>query len=70
VCEAKHLINIGCDPGKRTLSGLRTIGALVCLHLEDLQQVGRPICRSKMAVMEALKRNLRAVCIVRLVVLV
>ena len=66
VRETEHLIDIGCEPGKRTLSGRRTIGALVDLHLEDLREVGRPIRRSKMAVMEAFKRDLGTVRIDRL----
>jgi len=66
VRESKRLIDIGCGPGKRTLSVLGTIVALVDFHLEDLREVGRPIRHSKMAVMEALKRDLGVVGIDRL----
>lgn len=66
VRDVEHLIDIGGEPKKQTGHRAQTVGALVELHLEDLKEVGRPIRRSKMAVMEAFKRDLGAVRIDRL----
>ncbi len=60
VRDVEHLIDIGGEPRKQSRRRLQTVGALVDLHLEDLKEVGRPIRRSKMAVMDALKRDLGA----------
>ena len=58
--EVEHLIDVGQEPKKLPKGRMITIGMLIDLHLEDLREVGRPIRRSKMAVLEALKRDLGA----------
>lgn len=66
VRDVEHLIDIGGEPKKQSGRRAQTVGALVDLHLEDLRELGRPIRRSKMAVMETLKRDLGAIRIDRL----
>ena len=51
----QHLIDIGGEPKKYSGRRAQTVGALIDLHLEDFREVGRPIRRSKMAVMKAAK---------------
>ena len=57
--EAERSIDRGVSVKRRVLSDApRTFRDLVDLHAADLQEVGKPIRRSKAAVMEALKRSL------------
>jgi integrase len=49
------------SPKPRAALQVRTFGDLVDLHVEDMQEVGRPPRRSKAAVLEALKESLGTV---------
>ena len=60
VVETERLIDLGGEPSKRQQGTPRTVADLVDLHMSDLQEVGRPLRRSKHAVMRALKRDLGA----------
>ena len=60
VSETERLIDMGCEPRSRKVGTARTIADLIDLHIEDLLEVGKPIRRSKRAVLEALKRELGA----------
>lgn len=51
---------MGCEPRSRKVAEAKTIANLIDLHIEDLLEVGKPIRRSKRAVLEALKRELGA----------
>lgn len=59
--ETERLINLGHEPSKHDLKRINTIHDLVELHIRDLLEVGKPIRRSKRAVLEAIKRDLGAV---------
>lgn len=59
--ETERLIDMGCEPSSRKVGTPKTIGDLIELHISDLQEVGKPIRRSKRAVLEALKRDVGAV---------
>ena len=58
--ETERLIDLGGDPCSRCMRAPRTLADLVDLHVSDLHDIGRPLRRSKRAVMEALKRDLGA----------
>jgi len=58
IIETERLIDIGCDPVPNKFGNPRTFADLVELHIADLLEVGKPIRRSKRAVLKALKRNL------------
>ncbi len=60
VVETERLIDIGCEPCSRKIGTPRTMADLVNLHISDLQEVGKPIRRSKQAVLDALKRDIGA----------
>ncbi|WP_421950788.1 site-specific integrase [Pelagibacterium sp.] len=64
--ETERLIDIGGEPSHRQIRDAKTIADLVDLHVSDLHEVGRPLRRSKQAVMEALKRDLGTTRIRRL----
>ncbi|WP_353641769.1 site-specific integrase [Mesorhizobium sp. WSM2239] len=64
--ETERLIDLGGEPSSHRIRDLRTIADLVDLHIADLHEVGRPLRRSKQAVMEALKRDPGATRIDRL----
>jgi hypothetical protein len=49
------------SPKPRAALRVRTFGDLIDLHVEDMQEVGRPPRRSKAAVLEALKESLGTV---------
>ena len=56
--EAERSIDRGLTPRAVDLKAVRTFGDLVDLHINDLQEVGKPIRRSKSTVLEALKISL------------
>jgi len=56
--ETERLIDLGCEPSTRRVSNPRTIADLIDLHIADLLEVGKPLRRSKRAVLAALKRDL------------
>lgn len=56
--EMERLIDLGCEPSSRRVGKPRTVTNLIDLHIADLQEVGKPLRRSKRAVLEALKRDL------------
>ncbi|MEQ8401250.1 MAG: site-specific integrase [Silicimonas sp.] len=60
VVETERLIDLGGEPDKRRHGSPKTVADLVDLHMSDLQEVGRPLRRSKHAVMRALKCDLGA----------
>lgn len=64
--ETERLIDLGGEPSNHRIRDLRTVADLVDLHIADLHEVGRPLRRSKQAVMESLKRDLGATRIDRL----
>jgi integrase len=59
--ETERLIDIGMEPSKTGHKQTKTFGDLINLHITDLQEIGKPIRRSKRAVLEALKRDIGAV---------
>jgi hypothetical protein len=56
--ETERHIDLGCEPSSRRVGKPRTVTNLIDLHIADLQEVGKPLRRSKRAVLEALKRDL------------
>lgn len=60
VSETERPIDMGCALISKKVSAAKTIADLADLHIEDLLEVGKHICRSKCAVLEALKRELEA----------
>ena len=52
------MIDCGNTPVMVSSSDVKTVSHLIDLHIADFQEVGKPIRRSKMAVLESLKRNL------------
>ena len=58
IVETERLIDIGCDPVSHKVGNPRTIADLIELHIADLLEVGKPIRRSKRAVLNALKSSL------------
>ncbi|WP_299918168.1 site-specific integrase [uncultured Roseobacter sp.] len=60
VTETERLIDLGGEPTSRKARKARTVADLIDVHITDLQEVGKPIRRSKRAVLEALKRDLGA----------
>jgi hypothetical protein len=66
VVETERLIDLGGEPSNHRIRYPKTIADLVDLHVSDLHEVGRPLRRSKRAVMEALKRDLGTIPISRL----
>jgi integrase len=64
--ETERLIDLGGDPTHQRIRDPKTVGDLIDLHVSDLHEVGRPLRRSKQAVMDALKRDLGATRIKRL----
>lgn len=61
VVETERLVDIGAEPHKGKIQRRKTIGDLIDLHISDLSEVGKPIRRSKRAVLESLKKDLGAV---------
>ena len=60
VSKTERLIDMDCEPRSKKVGRAKTIADLIDLHIEDLWEVGKPIHRSKRAVLEALKRELGA----------
>ena len=58
IVETERLIDIGSDPVSHKVGNPRTIADLIELHIADLLEVGKPIRRSKRAVLNALKSSL------------
>ena len=58
--ETERMIDLGCDPISRKLGIPRTFANLIDLHIADLLEVGKPIRRSKQAVLETLKNDIGA----------
>lgn len=56
--EMERLIDLGCEPSTPRVSNPRTVLELIGLHIADLHEVGKPLRRSKRAVLEAHKRDL------------
>ena len=66
IVETERLIDIGMEPSGRKLQKRKTIGDLIDLHVADLLEVGKPLRRSKRAVLNALKNDFGTVRIVHL----
>ena len=66
VVETERLIDLGGEPSKNGSGKAKTIGDLIDLHFADLQEVRKPLRRSKRAVLNALKAELGSVRIIRL----
>lgn len=56
--ETETPIDKGNGPLPASTGKIRTIAHLIDLHIADLQEVGKPLRRSKRAVLEALRRDL------------
>ena len=56
--DTEFSIDQGGEVTTPASSKLRTFGQLIDLHVRDLKEVGKPIRRSKQAVLESLKRDL------------
>lgn len=64
--NTERCIDQGLNPKRRPKGPARTFGDLVDLHVHDLHEVGKPIRRSKAAVMEALKLSIGGTKIAKL----
>ncbi len=62
----ERCIDQGIAPKPRRKGSVRTFGSLIDLHLRDLHEVGKPVRRSKAAVMKALRLTLGGVHIPKL----
>ncbi len=58
VTETERMIDIGCEPTSRKIGTPKTIADLINLDIADMHEVGKPIRRSKNAVLEALERDI------------
>lgn len=56
--EAERNIDMGIAPKSVSPSKVKTLGDVIDLHLQDMAEVGKPIRRSKSAVLAALKASL------------
>ncbi|MEO0636636.1 MAG: site-specific integrase [Pseudomonadota bacterium] len=56
--EIETMIDAGTAPVMLPSGKVRTVAHLIDLHLQDLREIGKPLRRSKQAVMEALRRDL------------
>ena len=56
--ETERNIDKGLDPGAVNPKSIRTFGDIIDLHIRDMLEVGKPIRRSKSAVLESLKLSL------------
>ena len=54
----EHAIDKEIDPSARRVSRKDTFASLIDLHIDDLYAVGKPLRRSKAAVLESLRRDL------------
>ena len=64
--ETERLIDLGGEPTTKPIKNPKTLAHLIDLHITDLQDVSKPLRRSKRAVMDALKRDIGATRIDRL----
>ena len=64
--ETERYIDQGFQPKRRPTGAAKTFGDLVNLHVHDLHEGGKPIRRSKAAVMEALKLSIGGTKIAKL----
>jgi len=51
-------IDNGKTPTRRDVAGVKTFGALIDLHIQDMKEVGKPLGRSKAFSLELLKNRL------------
>ncbi len=51
-------IDSGRTPTRKNVSGVKTLGALIDLHIADMQEVGKPLGRSKAYSLDLLKDRL------------
>ncbi|MGB5215573.1 MAG: site-specific integrase, partial [Anderseniella sp.] len=58
VVETERLIDLGGEPSMRRAGNSKTVADLIDVHTTDLKEVGKPLRRSKRAVLNALKRDL------------
>ncbi len=56
--EAERNIDLGIAPKAVSPAKIRTVGDIIDLHINDMLEVGKPIRRSKAAVLAALKTSL------------
>ncbi len=66
IVETERLIDLGGEPSRNGSRKAKTIGDLIDLHIADLQEVRKPLRRSKRAVLNTLKTDLGHVRIIRL----
>ncbi|MCP4315409.1 MAG: hypothetical protein GY789_05110 [Hyphomicrobiales bacterium] len=59
--ETERQIDAGSEPVKSYKGAPKTISDLVDIHIDDLKEVGKPLRRSKRAVLDALKRDIDTV---------
>lgn len=55
--EAERNIDMGIAPKSVSPSKVKTLGDVIDLHLQDMAEVGKPIRRSKSAVLAALRAS-------------
>ncbi|MDE2113166.1 MAG: site-specific integrase [Alphaproteobacteria bacterium] len=58
--EVEHEVDRGKSPVARRARAAKTFGTLIDLHIDDMEEVGRPLRRSKSATLEMLQRELGA----------
>ena len=51
-------IDAGKTPARKDVAGVKTLGALVDLHIEDMKEVGKPLGRTKAYSLELIKDRL------------
>jgi len=51
-------IDNGKTPARKDVAGVKTLGALVDLHIEDMKEVGKPFGRTKAYSLELIKDRL------------
>ena len=61
VIATERLIDQVLEPSARGSRPSKTVGDLIELHIQDLLEVGKPLRRSKRAVLSALKQELGAI---------
>jgi len=66
IVETERLIDLGGEPSRNGSRKAKTIGDLIDLHIAVLQEVRKPLRRSKRAVLNAIKTDLGHVRIIRL----
>jgi len=56
--EVEHVIDQGGEVSTPLTNKVRNFGHIIDLHIADLKEVGKPIRRSKRAVLKSLKKDL------------